>query len=187
MFHKKNSSEVFKIVLLVRLSLDKMITCYAFYTLHKICENTGFHWPVFSRIRTKPTILSSYGRIWATENAQSRIFYAVFSKTMKFIHLCWSFFTYRSYGSIFSNLEFVILEVANGSIQWRLLACNFNKKWSSSLAIYKGFDCKFQNTYFAEKIFMIGCCCHFFCLHYSKYFWVYYWFFLHFHGKVVSI
>ena len=33
--------------------------------------------PVFSRIRTKSTILSLYGRIRVTENSYSRIFYAV--------------------------------------------------------------------------------------------------------------
>ena len=25
-----------------------------YIALHKICDNTGFHWPVFSRIRTEP-------------------------------------------------------------------------------------------------------------------------------------
>ena len=38
--------------------------------LYKICENMGFHWPVFSRIRTKSTIRVS-------ENLYSCIFYAV--------------------------------------------------------------------------------------------------------------
>ena len=32
-------------------------------TLHKTCENASFHWPVFSRIRTKSYILSLYGSI----------------------------------------------------------------------------------------------------------------------------
>ena len=46
------------------------------WLLHKICGNTGFHWPVFFRIRTKSTILSFYWRIRVTENPHSRIFYA---------------------------------------------------------------------------------------------------------------
>ena len=37
------------------------------FTLHKICEDTGFHWPIFSRIRTKSKILSLYGRIRVSE------------------------------------------------------------------------------------------------------------------------
>ena len=46
-------------------------------TLHKICKTAGFHWPVFSRIRTKSTTLSIYGRIRVSESLYSRIFYAV--------------------------------------------------------------------------------------------------------------
>ena len=46
-------------------------------TLHKICKNTGFHRPAFFCIRTESTILSLYGRIRASENPYSRIFYAV--------------------------------------------------------------------------------------------------------------
>ena len=49
------------------------------FPLHKICENTGFQWHIFSRISTKSTILSLYGRIRVSENPYSRIFYAVFS------------------------------------------------------------------------------------------------------------
>ena len=45
--------------------------------LHKICENTGFHWAVFSRIRTESYIFSLYGRIRLNEKPYSRIFYAV--------------------------------------------------------------------------------------------------------------
>ena len=47
------------------------------HSLHKICEDTGFHWPVHSRIKTESTILFLYGRIQASENPYSRIFYAV--------------------------------------------------------------------------------------------------------------
>ena len=36
-------------------------------SLHKICENTSFHWPVFSCVRTKSAILSSYGGIRVSE------------------------------------------------------------------------------------------------------------------------
>ena len=36
------------------------------YTLQKICENTGFHWPVFSLIKTESTSVSLYGRIWVS-------------------------------------------------------------------------------------------------------------------------
>ena len=35
--------------------------------LHKTCENTGFHWPIFSRIRTKSTIREIYRRIQVSE------------------------------------------------------------------------------------------------------------------------
>ena len=45
--------------------------------LHKICENTGFHWPVFSHIRSESLILSLYERIRVSENMYFRIYYAV--------------------------------------------------------------------------------------------------------------
>ena len=45
-------------------------------SLHKICNNTGFHWPVFSRIRAE-----SYGRIRVIQNLYSRIFYTVWHTT----------------------------------------------------------------------------------------------------------
>ena len=47
-------------------------------SLYKVCENTGFRWPVFSRIKTKSTILSLHRRIRVRENPHFRIFYAVF-------------------------------------------------------------------------------------------------------------
>ena len=46
--------------------------------LHKPCENTGFYWPVFSRIKAQYTILSSYGKLRASENPSSSTFYAKF-------------------------------------------------------------------------------------------------------------
>ena len=52
-------------------------------SLHKICENTGFHRHVFSRKRTESTILSLYGRIRISENPCSRIFYAVCINTKR--------------------------------------------------------------------------------------------------------
>ena len=36
--------------------------------LHKICENTDFHWPLFFRRRTESTILSLYWRMQVSEN-----------------------------------------------------------------------------------------------------------------------
>ena len=38
-------------------------------TMHKLCENMVFHWPVSSRIRTESTILSLYRRIRVGENS----------------------------------------------------------------------------------------------------------------------
>ena len=43
----------------------------------KICENSGFHLPVFSRIKTESTIPSLCRRIRVSENPYSHIFYAV--------------------------------------------------------------------------------------------------------------
>ena len=63
------------------LAWNELITCfyvkYFSEPLHKICENTGFHWLAFSHIRTESTILSLYGRIRVSENPYSRIFYAM--------------------------------------------------------------------------------------------------------------
>ena len=50
---------------------------YVEYPQHKTCKNTEFHWPKFSRIRTKSSILSLYQKIRVSENPYSRIFYAV--------------------------------------------------------------------------------------------------------------
>ena len=47
------------------------------HSLHKIRDNTGFHWPVFTRIRTESTILSSCGRIRVREKPYPWIFYAI--------------------------------------------------------------------------------------------------------------
>ena len=41
-------------------------TVFSYPALHKICENTGFHWPVFFRIRTEYTIsVNPYSRIFS--------------------------------------------------------------------------------------------------------------------------
>ena len=46
------------------------------YTLRKICENTGFHLPVFFRKTTEPTILFLYEKIRFSKNPYSHIFYS---------------------------------------------------------------------------------------------------------------
>ena len=43
----------------------------------KICKNTGFLWPVHSRMRTESTIMSFYGNIQVRKNRYSGIFYEV--------------------------------------------------------------------------------------------------------------
>ena len=51
--------------------------------LHKICQNTGFTWPVFSGIRTESVILffvSFYRKIKKRENSYFDMFYAVITK-----------------------------------------------------------------------------------------------------------
>ena len=45
--------------------------------LRKMCQITGFFWPIFSRIRTESWILSLYRKIRVRENLYSSIFYAV--------------------------------------------------------------------------------------------------------------
>ena len=55
-------------------------------SLHKICENTGFHWPVSPSIRTESRILSLYRKIRVTENPYSRILYSVFLTEINNIH-----------------------------------------------------------------------------------------------------
>ena len=46
---------------------------YRYRTLRKICQNTGFRWPFFCRIRTESTILSLYGKIRVREYPYSDI------------------------------------------------------------------------------------------------------------------
>ena len=53
------------------VSVAKFTYRYGIHPPHKICENTGFHWPVFSRIKTKSTILSLHGRISVCESPYS--------------------------------------------------------------------------------------------------------------------
>ena len=48
-------------------------------SLDKICQNTGFIWPVYSRIRTKSTILTLKESMRVRENPYSDIFYVVFN------------------------------------------------------------------------------------------------------------
>ena len=48
--------------------------------LPKICQNTGFLSPAFSRIRTEPKILSLYGKIRSRKNLYSDGFCAVLSR-----------------------------------------------------------------------------------------------------------
>ena len=56
----------------------KHISLKQFYSLHKICENAGFHWPVFSCIRTESRELNE--RTQVSQNPYSRIFYAVIDR-----------------------------------------------------------------------------------------------------------
>ena len=82
-------------------SVSKMIIYPT--TLHKISENTGFQWPVFSRIRTESsTILSLYGRIRVSENPYSCIFCTVQQKKFSFSIIFTSFIVldFTSMGSI---------------------------------------------------------------------------------------
>ena len=92
-------------------------------TLHKICANTGFDWPVFSSIRIESTILFLCGRIRVSENTYPRMFYAV---KQKYVHnyslescqsnsfqikltktpdfsVLWMFVIPKEYGIIYSN------------------------------------------------------------------------------------
>ena len=41
--------------------------CFSKRTLPKLCQTTGFLWPIFSRIRTESTIMSLYGKIQKIE------------------------------------------------------------------------------------------------------------------------
>lgn len=43
----------------------------------KMCQNTSFLSPIFSRTMPKYTIISSYGKIWVKENSYFDTFYAV--------------------------------------------------------------------------------------------------------------
>ena len=46
--------------------------------MDKLCQNTAFYLPVFSRMRTESAIMSLlYGRIQVSENSYSRVFHAV--------------------------------------------------------------------------------------------------------------
>ena len=59
-----------------KLLIKKVLNVFR-QSLHKICENTGFHWPIFSHISTRSQIPSLYGRIRVNENPYFCIFYAV--------------------------------------------------------------------------------------------------------------
>ena len=57
------------------------------HSLHKLCKNTGLHWPVFSRTRTESMILSLYGKIRVSKNQYSRISYAMIMNWVN--NVCW--------------------------------------------------------------------------------------------------
>ena len=46
-------------------------------SLDKLCENTSFHVPAFSRMRAESAIMSLYGRIRVSEDPYTRVFHAV--------------------------------------------------------------------------------------------------------------
>ena len=48
----------------------------------KICKNTGFLWPVHSRMNTESTIMSFYGNMQVGKNWYSGIFYEVIRANM---------------------------------------------------------------------------------------------------------
>ena len=48
--------------------------------LHEICQNVGFLWHIFSRIRAKSYILFSYGKIQLRKNLYSGKFYTMLNK-----------------------------------------------------------------------------------------------------------
>ena len=52
---------------------------FFFIALHKICENTGFYWPVFSRAKKESTVMSLCRIMRVLENPYSCIFYAMYS------------------------------------------------------------------------------------------------------------
>ena len=56
----------------------KSLWLLTYLPLHKICENTGFHWTVSPSIRTKSKILPLCKRIRVTENSYYRMFYVVY-------------------------------------------------------------------------------------------------------------
>ena len=79
-FNNRHSAHEYIVICLCEVFVTIIFFQIAFFpqqSLHKICENTGFQWPVFSRIRTKSVILSLYGRIQVAENLYFCIFYAV--------------------------------------------------------------------------------------------------------------
>ena len=70
------------------------------FSLHKICENTGFHWSVFSGIRTESVILSLYGRMRTSKNLYIRIFYAVFKVVLLSHRNLWLLITFFPFSAL---------------------------------------------------------------------------------------
>ena len=71
--------------------------------LHKIWENTGFRWTVFSPIRTESTILSFCRRKRVSQNPYFRILYAMFP----FVNL----FSCKAISFIFNGFIFLFLAI----------------------------------------------------------------------------
>ena len=69
-----------KIYQVCKMYLQKNVKCshsFPYFSLSKICENTGFLSHFFSRIRKESKTLSLYGKIQVRENTYFDIFYAV--------------------------------------------------------------------------------------------------------------
>ena len=56
-------------------------------SLDNLCENTEFHLPVFSRMRTESATMFLYGRIRVGENPYSHVFHEMYIAN-KNIGLC---------------------------------------------------------------------------------------------------
>ena len=117
------------------------------FVLHKICEDTRFQWPVFSRINTESTILSLYLRIRVSENPYSLIFYAVLYKVRQRM-----------------SLDLVVVSVQNMFYENRTSICTFavieQKKLLKSFAsIHRSIiTFSFMLTIFGDCCMMLWCC-----------------------------
>ena len=137
-FENFNPSNVFLFEFCAMSKLSVEFSCSGTIALHKICENMGFHWPAYSHMKIKYTILSLYGNIRVTENLYSRIFYAVILYLITTTYLDTTYRRKRPRGKLMQFFTDEMMDYYHPIlIQWTFLAVTKVSGWSTFCVLFR--------------------------------------------------